>query len=145
MIRLATKADLPELARLGRLMHDQSTYAGLDYDEQAVASTLAELIDKSQFVSVNEAKNGTLTAVMVGMVTKSWFGQDSIATELALFTENKGGMAAVRLVKAFVAWARMAGAKQIRPAVSTGDERAVLFYERLGFQKTGATFVMSGE
>lgn len=146
-LRLATYVDLPRIVELGRLMHQESSYAQLDYDDHIVASTMADLIDKKQFVVVAEDTNGQVVGGMAGSVDPTWFGNDSIATDLALFIapEHRGGMLVVKLVKAFAQWARLAGAKQIRPGVTTGSEQAVALYERLGFQRCGATFVMEGE
>lgn len=145
-LRLATYADLPAIVRLGRLMHQESTYAALDYDDDTVASTVADLIDKKQFVVVAEDTNGQVVGGMVGSVDPCWFGRDAIASDLALFIDpqHRGGMLVVRLVKAFVQWSRLAGAKQIRPGVTTGSEQAVALYERMGFTRCGATFLMEG-
>lgn len=145
-LRLATMDDLPDIVVLGRIMHDESTFAPMDYDVDRVKETIGDLIDKSQFVVVAEGKNGELIGGMAGMVTQSWFGCDMVANDLALFVtrDERGGMAAVKLIKAFVQWAKLAGAKQIRPGVTTGHERAEKLFERLGFARCGASFVMEG-
>ena len=103
-------------------------------------------MNKSQFVVVAEGTNGDVIGGMAGTVTQSWFGNDMVANDLALFIhpDHRGGMLAARLIKTFVKWARLAGAKQIRPGVISGCEVAAKLYERLGFRKCGATFVMEG-
>ena len=145
-IRLATADDLADIARLGRIMHEESTFAPMDYDVDRVKETLGEMIDKKQFVVVAEDDNGDIVGGMAGMVTQSWFGNDSIANDLALFIAptRRGGLLAARLIDAFVLWARMAGAKQIRPGVITGSAVAEGLYARFGFSRCGSTFVMEG-
>lgn len=145
-LRMATVNDLPDIVVLGRIMHDESTFAPMDYDVDRVKETISDLIYKSQFVVVVEGKNGELIGGMAGMVTQSWFGNDMVANDLALFVhpDHRGGLLVVRLIKAFVHWAKLAGAKQIRPGVITGNETAVGLYDRLGFRRCGATFVMEG-
>lgn len=145
-LRLATPDDLPALCVMGRLMHNESGFAGLDYDIDRVKETVADLMDKSQLVLVAEATNGELVGGMLGRCAPTWFGNDLIATELALFVapEHRGGLLAARMVMTFVRWARMAGARQIRPGVNSGCMTAVRLYERLGFRRCGATFVMEG-
>lgn len=145
-IRLATSDDLAEIARLGRLMHDESTFAPMDYDVDRVKETIGDLIDKKQFVVVAEDNNGDIVGGMAGMVTQSWFGSDMVANDLALFVapDRRGGLLAARLIEAFVMWARLAGAKQIRPGVITGNAVAERLYARLGFARCGSTFVMEG-
>lgn len=143
---MATVADLPAICVLGRAMHQESTFAPMDYDLERVKETLGELMNKSQFVVVAEGTNGEVIGGMAGMVTQSWFGNDMVANDLALFVhpDHRGGMLAARLIRVFVKWARLAGAKQIRPGVMTGSEAAQALYEKLGFRRCGATFVMEG-
>lgn len=143
---MATVADLPAICVLGRAMHQESTFAPMDYDLERVKETLGGLMDKSQFVVVAEGTNGEVIGVMAGMVTQSWFGNDMVANDLALFVhpDHRGGMLAARLIKTFVKWARLAGAKQIRPGVISGCKVADALYEKLGFRRCGATFVMEG-
>ncbi len=145
-LRMATRDDLPALVVLGREMHGSSTYASMDFDVDILKSTLTALMDKSQFVVVAEDTNREICGAMVGAIAPSWFGRDTVANDLALFVtrDARGSSAAVRLMKAFVQWALMAGARQIRPGVTTGDERAERLYERMGFARCGASFVMEG-
>lgn len=145
-LRMATVDDLPVIVMLGRVMHQESSFAPMNYDMDRVKGTISDLINKSQFVVVTEDTNGEVIGGMVGMVTQSWFGRDMVANDLALFVagDARGGMAAIKMMKAFVHWAKLAGAKQIRPGVTTGHERAEQLFERLGFARCGASFVMEG-
>lgn len=145
-LRMATIDDLPALAVLGHEMHANSSYAPMDYDPERLKETIADLINKSQFVVVAEGTNGEVIGAMLGVTAQSLFGRDMVANDIALFVAggSRGGMAAVKMAKAFVTWAKLAGAKQIRPGVSTGDERAEKLYERMGFTRCGACFVMEG-
>jgi L-amino acid N-acyltransferase YncA len=145
-LRMATIDDLPAMAVLGREMHATSSYAPMDYDPERLKETITDMMNKSQFVVVTEDTNGEVIGGMVGMVTQSWFGRDMVANDLALFVAGnaRGGMAAIKMMKAFVHWAKLAGAKQIRPGVTTGHERAEQLFERLGFARCGASFVMEG-
>jgi len=146
-LRLATVDDLPELCVLGRQMHEESSFAPMDYDLEIVKETLSELMHKNQFVVVAEGTNGEIIGSMAGSVTQSWFGKDAVANDLCIFIhkDHRGGMLAVKLIKLFVQWAKLAGAKQIRPGVVSGNKTAEALYERLGFTRTGATFCMEGE
>lgn len=146
ILRLATHDDLPAIAALGRVMHEESSYAPMDYNVDRVKETISDLMNKSQFVVVAEDTNGDVIGGMAGMVTQSWFGEDMVANDLALFIHpnHRGGMLVVRLVKHFATWARLAGAKQIRPGVTTGSSAAEALYQRLGFARVGAVFCMEG-
>jgi L-amino acid N-acyltransferase YncA len=143
---MATPDDLPAIVVLGRVMHEESSFAPMDYDVDRVKETISDLMNKSQFVVVAEDKNGEVIGGMAGMVTQSWFGNDMVANDLALFIhpDHRGSMLVVRLVKTFVHWAKLAGAKQIRPGVISGSRTAEALYDRLGFTRCGATFCMEG-
>ena len=145
-LRLATINDLPDLVLLGRQMHEESTFASMDFDMEIVKETLADLMNKNQFVVVAEDINGTVIGGMAGSVTQSWFGKDLIANDLALFIrqDHRGGLIAYKLIQHFVRWARLAGANQIRPGVTTGNKNAEALYERLGFKRCGSTYFMEG-
>lgn len=145
-LRMATPDDLPAIVVLGRVMHQESSFAPMDYDVDRVKETISDLMNKSQFVVVAEDTNGEVIGGMAGMVTQSWFGNDMVANDLAIFIhpDHRGGLVVVRLVKAFVHWAKLAGAKQIRPGVVSGSRTAEALYDRLGFTRCGATFCMEG-
>lgn len=145
-LRLATVNDLPELVVLGRQLHQESTYSSMDYDDEIVKETLTDLMNKNQFVVVAEDINRSVVGVMAGSVRESWFGKDLIANDLVLLIRKdlRGGLIAYRLIKNFVLWAKLAGAKQIRPGITTGNENADTLYERLGFKRCGSTYFMEG-
>ena len=145
-LRMATPDDLPAIVVLGRVMHEESSFAPMDYDVDRVKETISDLMNKSQFVVVAEDTNGEVIGGMAGMVTQSWFGNDMVANDLAVFIhpDHRGGLLAVKLIKTFVHWAKLAGAKQIRPGVVSGSRTAEALYDRLGFTRCGATFCMEG-
>lgn len=146
-LRRATHNDLDALGTLGRAMHGASTYASMDYETSRVQERIAELLDANQFVVVIVDGKHKIVGAMLGVVNQSWFGSDSVANDLALFVDPDArcGMAAVLMIKAFIQWAKWAGAKQIRPGVTTGDVRASVLFEKLGFTRCGACFVMQGD
>jgi GNAT superfamily N-acetyltransferase len=145
-MRLATSDDIPAIIELGRTMHIESTFAPMDYDPERMKATLTELIAQSQYVVVATDDVGQVIGGLVGMCTQSWFGSDMVANDLALFVHPdwRKSLAAEQLVLMFVHWAKLAGAKQIRPGVTSGDMRAEKLYERMGFSRCGASFVMEG-
>lgn len=119
-IRRATLADLPDILALGQKMHAESWYAYLPYDEDKIRATL-ELVLRDGFLAVYEV-DGVLAGGMAGILCEFWFCREQMATDLALFIEpgRRGGIAAARLVQAFIVWARQAGAQEVSLAVSTG-------------------------
>ncbi len=145
-IRLATTDDLNEMSDLGLDFHVNSTFSSMNYSKDDVEKTIRNLIENNQFVVVAESDNKEIIGVMLGLIEKSWFGKDFIASDLTLLVKKnfRGGLVAFRLVKSFIKWAKLAGASQIRPGVSSGNFEADVFYKRLGFLKCGSNFYMTG-
>lgn len=144
-IRDATEQDLDAIVELGLEMHAESSYRYLQFDQEKVRSFMAGMMGQ-QYVRVYE-KDGQLLGGMAGMVVQPWFSTDLYAVDVAVFVsqEHRGSMAAVRLIKDFVVWAKECGAKQIRPGVTTGDVGSAgsRLYEALGFEPVGTTFALN--
>lgn len=143
MIREATAHDIPALVALGRAMHDESPrWRRLEYDAEKVTNTLRVLVGEPWgFVWVAEDADGLVVGGMVAAATAHWSSADLVACDLALFVAPaaRGGLAPVRLLRAYRAWAHNVGAKLVHVGVTTGvqtDETAALI-ERCGFRRCG--------
>lgn len=142
MIRRATLADIPELLALGRRMHAESWYAYLPYDDDKIATVLENVMAHG-FVAVSEV-DGEIHGGMVGAISAFWFCRELMAHDLALFVEptRRGGIAAARLVQAFIGWAHDHGAREISLACSTGvriEETGDLF-RAMGLRHVGGIY-----
>lgn len=93
-------------------------------------------------VAVNDKKY--VVGMFLGCISQSFFGKDIIASDTLLYVdkEHRGGFHGASMIKKFVEWSKLSGAKQIRPGVSTGDEVASKVYERLGFKNVGLNFCL---
>lgn len=144
MIRNATKEDIPTLVQLGIEMWHDSSYSSLEFSSTKVSDFLTYMLDYG--VVLVEDKSGEVVGGIAGYISQPFFSNDSIATDLGLFIskEHRGGLAAVKLVKAFTEWALSQNVKQIRPAISVGGDVAGVtkLYERLGYQVAGAVFML---
>jgi GNAT superfamily N-acetyltransferase len=144
-IELATAKDIPEMVRLGSLMHKESAYAAFDFDFNKVANNFKFWVSSPDyFVAVAKDEDGNLIGGYCGYVTEYFFGKDLIACDLGLFIDpdRRGGMTAVRLIKAFEDWAQSKGAKEVCPGTTTmvAPERTSRLYERLGYKVVGSIF-----
>jgi GNAT superfamily N-acetyltransferase len=143
MLRCATEADFPRLVELGRAMHAEGSYASMPFDPEVLTRTLA-FVRKSGFICVNEAA-GHIDAVMVAVISPSWFGPGQTVSDLALFVEPaaRGGTVAYRLIEAFVRWAESKKVHAMYLGVTTGvhPEQTGRLYERLGFQPVGGLYM----
>lgn len=147
-IRFATEADVPDVVRMGRNMwaesktHQHSSYSDAKAERLARACTGTPLTgppsDKCLLIACVE---GVVVGMLGGYCTEDFFGHDKIAGDFVFYVspEKRGGTLGVRLLKAFEAWATQAGARWMRPGVSTGNEvdRIVGLYEHLGYSVIG--------
>lgn len=145
MIRHAEKTDLDDLVELGRRMHAESNYTPLVYSEFVYRRNLELLLGSERGCVLVAELQGELIGVYVGVVGDAFFSTDRIAQDLLLYVEpeHRGGMTAMRLIKAFENWAWQQGAAQIRPGISVGGDytTAARLYEAAGFDVCGYTFV----
>ena len=141
MIRAATPDDLPALLELGQAMHCESPeYRDMRFCPNTLRHTLTLAMDQ-HFLRVAEQPGGRIVGGLAAMAVPHWFGPDRLACDLGIFVapEARGGMAAARLVRAYVKWARELGAKKITLGITTGVdvETTARLCERLGARRSG--------
>lgn len=143
MIRPATEHDLDALIRLGRMMHAESWYHYLPFNEEKLRGLFAYLLEHG-FIRVHESSDGEIDGGFVGMLTEPWFGNGCIASDLGLFIlpSKRGGTTAFRLLQAFVNWAIERRADEATLGISTGVhvEETERLYLYLGFARVGGLF-----
>lgn len=123
MIRPATIDDLPALMRLAIEMHRESRFRDWSFDEGKVGTLFLRLIqDADSFVWVAADSAGRAFGAMVGCVFEHWFSTERCAQDFGLFVmpDRRGGLAAFRLVRRYIAWAAERGAREVDLGVNTG-------------------------
>jgi GNAT superfamily N-acetyltransferase len=123
-------------------MHEESPrYSKLQYSEKKMRRFLDTLI-RDQLGIVILSDHG----MFVGVANRPYFGDDLCSQDMLLYVlpQYRGSMEATRLLKAYVAAAKSLGVKDIGIGNSTlvNTDRVEKFYERMGFRRTGANFVL---
>ena len=142
MIRAATHEDIPRRVDLGRVMHGESpTFCRLRFDSDKLAATISSTITSAGGFAYVAEQGDAVVGGMLAMITPHYFSHDLVACDLALFMapEHRGGMAAVRLINAYVKWAEYHGAVVTQLGVMTGvnvDKTEALLH-RLGWHRSG--------
>lgn len=144
-IERASVEDVPELVRLSSLMHAESSYSKFNFDLNKISNNFYFWVSSPEyFVAVAKDDCGSIVGGYCGYVTEYIFGKDLIACDLGLFVEpsRRGGMTAVKLIKAFEDWAQSKGAKEVCPGTTTmvAPERTSRLYEHLGYSVVGSIF-----
>lgn len=143
MIRTATIEDIPRIVELGRMLHAESAeYRDISYDQDKVAETMIDAIERRGVVFVYE-RDGAIIGGVAGVITEYWFSREKIAGDYSVFVEpaHRNGLITVRLILAFKAWARRLGARQVKMGVTTGITGADRLYQSLGMRHCGNLFV----
>lgn len=142
--------DIPELLEIAvQFWNESETYSQRPMDLAAVKTHLQTLIiyPSQGCVLVCKDETGKIIGGFCGGLTKEWFSNTSLmAFDYCLFvsSNNRGSKAAFMLVKAFIEWAKEAGATVIQCGTATkiNTERTISFYKKFGFDHSGSFLEM---
>lgn len=137
-LRHPNPGDMEQILSLGRLMHAESWYADLDFDDDTVIRLVeASMTSEKLLALVLEASDGTIAGFFCAAETEHFFGTDRYACDIATFVApaHRGGPGFVRMIRAYEAWCRIRGVKEIHIGFSSGvtPEKTQGLYARLGF------------
>lgn len=142
-VEVATPDDAPEIAALGQLLHDTSSYAGIPYSTAKVEALMRALAGGAGVVFVVR-RNGQIVGGIAGGVTEWWFSDERHGYEYSFFVREdaRNGFTAMKLIVAFRIWCEKQGAKKVRLGITTGihEESTGKFYRLLGFKDAGNLF-----
>ena len=147
IIRDRKLSDMDQVLMLAEEAHAESSYSHLDFDPEVITAMGHTWIANPEvyFCKLVTSAENKIFAMYVGLISSYYFGKDLVANDLLLFVsqDRRGGIAAARLIKEFEDWAFANGAKEIRPASSTGvkTEETRQLYNALGYDTVGHTFV----
>jgi GNAT superfamily N-acetyltransferase len=125
-----------DVLRLGELMEKEGHFPAWDSDR------VFQIIQNPNVYAILY-RNGTgrCIGMLAGHIGAPWFSTVPIAKDLAWYVEpeHRGGMAAVRMIRAFESWAKEQGAGEVWLAQSSGVsiERTRKFSEALGYITVG--------
>ena len=144
-LRRATADDIEEGMELGRRMHEESQFAFLPFDREKVRRYLGHILSNSEHYCVFVVEHeGRLIGLLVGQVMEYFFCREPLCDDVLLFVDRdqRGSVASLALVRAYLEWSRSKGAREARVAVSTGIDidRTGAFLQRLGFRRVGGVY-----
>lgn len=141
------RLDIAPLVELGRLCHVESRFARLPYDGERVAQRFLQMIEQplstTFFVGARHA-SGQMHGLMIGSVDEYFFSRERIASSIFLLVhpDHRGGLAAIKMVMAFRAWARSRVAAEMYIGVASGVsmQRTGRFLSKLGLELSGGNY-----
>lgn len=148
-IRLANSAaDVEAMIEMGQRLHAESRFSNLTYDQERLRKSGEFGLAHNNPGLLMAERSGVLVGMAVVMVGEYFFASAKTATIQLLYVtpEARGGMAAVRLLKAIRQIAANSGAHDLHLNVTTGISPAKTdrFLRRMGFLQTGGNYVLEG-
>lgn len=145
MIRPATEADIPAIARLGKQFHAQAQWADvLDYSEADCTASLAQYLPLPQFICL-VADEGGLVGMVAGVLAPVYFKADHLSgEELFWWVSDRASQGVgIRLLVALENEAKARGAKsfQMKSIARLNGDRMAKLYERRGYRASEHTFI----
>lgn len=147
MIRQVHSTDVPQIIHLAHDFHSESQFAALPLSEQKIIDFVrrSSLEDTNYFMVVAE-NSGRIDGFVMGILSSYWFSDVSGAFDYCLYVvpEKRGSTVALRLWRAFHAWACERGAVELTHGVSSGIniESAHCFFTGMGMRHVGGVYKM---
>jgi GNAT superfamily N-acetyltransferase len=144
-VRHATPEDAALIDAMLRAMGRESPiYRAMPIDDRKLADYIAKVIGSGEHaVLLHEGPSG-IDGIYIGMLVQQFFTFEITAMDVLFYVrpERRGSRAAVRLFRAFKAWAKSSGAKAIQVGTMTGIDpaRAAKFYRGMGLDEIGGVY-----
>lgn len=148
-IRLArNETDIAAMVALGRLLHAESRFRVLPYDEARLWQIGRRgLANRNPGLLLAE-RDGRIVGMAIVVVGEHFFSAARTATIQLIYVhpDARGGMSAVKLLRAIRRLAGDAGAADLHLNVTTAivPARTDRFLRRMGFRQTGGNYVLEG-
>lgn len=137
-LRHPNPGDMGQLVTLAGLMHRESWFRDFDFDPAAVEAFITRAMEADFMLAlVLEAAGGGIAGFFCAAEATHFFGRDRYACDVAVYVhpDHRGGPGFVRMMKAYEAWCRIRGVREIHIGLSTGIEleKTARLYEKLGY------------
>ena len=144
-IRRSDVEDIPKIVQMLTDFHAESSFSDVSLCADTLKANLLKTLAVASFCSIVAEDQDGIIGFMLGRHGRYFFSKESAAWEEFIFVRPafRGSSAGRRLVRHFIEWARGSGASKVHIGVNAGIDsaRSGLFFERLGFTKTGEAFV----
>lgn len=145
MIREATLADIPEIARLGAKFHAQAGWDEIEYRPDDCAASLATFMQAGCFLCLVAEVDGDILGMAAGVVSPVYFNAGHLSGEELFWWTDKDApqLAGIRLLDALEKAARARGCQtfQMKSLARLNGDRMTQLYARRGYRASEQTFI----
>ena len=144
-VRRARPADAAVIDTMLRAIGRESPiYRATPIDDRKLADYIAKVIRSSEHAVLLHESAAGIDGIYIGMLVQQFFTFEITAMDVLFYVrpERRGSRAALRLFRAFKAWARSSGAKAIQVGTMTGIDpaRTAKFYRGMGLNEIGGVY-----
>lgn len=151
-IRFATLDDIGACIELGQRLHQLTRFARYPYEPARVEQQLRQLIGigqharRSHCLLLAEADDAQLAGGLIACIESHLFSSLPVASLIVygVLPERRMSGAALRLMRAFVRWARQRGAVEVNAGINSALDtaRSERFLQKIGFVRTGGNYAI---
>ncbi len=152
-IRFANTDDIDACIELGRRLQQLTRFARYPYEPTRVEQQLRRLIEvgqqarKSHCLLLAEADDGQLAGGLIGCIESHLFSSLPVASVIVygVLPERRMSGSGLRLMKAFIAWARQRDAVEVNAGINSALDtgRSGRFLQKIGFTRTGGNYAFT--
>lgn len=144
MIRAATHADIPDIARLGALFHAQAGWDEIGYNVSDCERSLFNFMAMPSFICL-VADHGGIVGMASGITAPVYFNHSHMSGEELFWwvSPDAPQMTGIRLLDALEKQAKDKGCQtwQMKALARLGGERMIKLFERKGYRASEQSFI----
>ena len=143
-IRKGTPADIEPFVKLGKVMHEESAFSNVKWNQAKVMKFGAVAVAHKDFCTWVADDNGVPVAMVIAQIVPYYFSDElRLCDHLWYIDKNyRGSDLAKQLIDKLVEFAKEKGVKEIYSGVSTGIDiyKPHALLESKGFEHLGGLF-----
>ena len=149
MIRAAVNGDIPQIIKVVKEAHKESSSKGVPLDEEIIRKNVQVcILSAEHLVNVVEIV-GVIEGVFIGVTNQLWYSRKKQSADLFFYVTPKGKGWGSSLLRRYIQWARVnKGVAEINLGVNSGIgdmDRTKKLYEKLGAVRVGDSYVLPKE
>jgi GNAT superfamily N-acetyltransferase len=142
MIRIAIADDESAIVRLVRQAWTEHPLGDIEEDEDVIRKNVRSAI-KSPLVYMRVIDiDGEIHGVIAGTIVPAMNFRGDVATDIITYVKPEYRGKGLALLRGFMKWAfGFTSVRYVALGISSGDSKTEELYQRLKFQRLGATFI----
>lgn len=144
MIRKAVASDIPDIARLGAIFHEQAGWTEIPYNADDCAKSLHAFVAMPNFICI-VAEGAGIEGMAAGVTSPAYFNHAHTSGEELFWwvSSTAPQMTGIRLLEALEHEARRLGCQtwQMKSLARLGGDRMTKLYERRGYRASEQAFI----